>query len=87
MKKALITGITGQDGSYLAEFLLEKGYEVHGLIRRSSISNTGRIDHLIREDKIVLHGGDMTDSTSRCASSEKSDRMKSTIWAPRAMYR
>ena len=64
MKKALITGITGQDGSYLAEFLLEKGYEVHGLIRRSSISNTGRIDHLIREDKIVLHGGDMTDSTS-----------------------
>ena len=52
MKKALITGITGQDGSYLAEFLLEKGYEVHGLIRRSSISNTGRIDHLIREDKI-----------------------------------
>ena len=64
MKKALITGITGQDGSYLAEFLLEKGYEVHGLIRRSSISNTGRIDHLIREDKIVLHGGDMTDATS-----------------------
>ena len=64
MKKALSTGITGQDGSYLAEFLLEKGYEVHGLIRRSSISNTGRIDHLIREDKIVLHGGDMTDSTS-----------------------
>ena len=63
-KKALITGVTGQDGSYLAEFLLEKGYEVHGLIRRSSISNTGRIDHLIREDKIVLHGGDMTDSTS-----------------------
>ena len=61
---ALITGINGQDGSYLAEFLLEKGYEVHGLIRRSSISNTGRIDHLIREDKIVLHGGDMTDSTS-----------------------
>lgn len=52
MKKALITGITGQDGSYLAEFLLEKGYEVHGLIRRSSISNTGRIDHLIRENKI-----------------------------------
>lgn len=60
MKKALITGITGQDGSYLAEFLLEKGYEVHGLIRRSSISNTGRIDHLIRENKIVLHGGDLS---------------------------
>lgn len=64
MKKVLITGITGQDGSYLAEFLLEKGYEVHGLIRRSSISNTGRIDHLIRENKIVLHGGDLSDSSS-----------------------
>ena len=64
MKKALIKGITGQDGSYLAEFLLEKGYEVHGLIRRSSISNTGRIDHLIRENKIVLHGGDLSDSSS-----------------------
>lgn len=64
MKKALITGITGQDGSYLAEFLLEKGYEVHGMIRRASISNTGRIDHLIRENKIALHGGDMSDSSS-----------------------
>lgn len=64
MKKALITGITGQDGSYLAEFLLEKGYEVHGLLRRASISNTARIDHLIREHKIVLHGGDMGDSSS-----------------------
>ena len=64
MKKALITGITGQDGSYLAELLLEKGYEVHGMIRRSSISNTGRIDHLIRENKITLHGGDMSDSSS-----------------------
>jgi len=63
-KVALITGVTGQDGSYLAEFLLEKGYEVHGLIRRSSISNTGRIDHLIRENKIVLHGGDLSDSSS-----------------------
>lgn len=64
MKKALITGITGQDGSYLAEFLLEKGYEVHGMIRRASISNTARIDHLIRENKITLHGGDMSDSSS-----------------------
>lgn len=63
-KKALITGITGQDGSYLAEFLLEKGYEVHGLIRRASISNTGRIDHLIRAGKITLHGGDLSDSSS-----------------------
>jgi len=64
MKRALITGITGQDGSYLAELLLKKGYEVHGLIRRSSISNTGRIDHLIRENRIVLHGGDLSDSSS-----------------------
>ncbi|MDD4689504.1 MAG: GDP-mannose 4,6-dehydratase [Eubacteriales bacterium] len=62
MKKALITGITGQDGSYLAELLLEKGYEVHGITRRSSISNTGRIDHLM--GKIKLHDGDLTDSTS-----------------------
>ena len=62
MKKALITGITGQDGSYLAEFLLEKGYEVHGITRRSSISNTGRIDHL--KGKITLHEGDLTDSSS-----------------------
>ena len=64
MKKALITGITGQDGSYLAEFLLEKGYEVHGLIRRASVSNTQRIDHLIRAGSIILHGGDMADSSS-----------------------
>ena len=49
MKKALITGITGQDGSYLAELLLEKGYEVHGMIRRSSSFNTGRIDHIYRD--------------------------------------
>ena len=64
MKKALITGITGQDGSYLAEFLLEKGYEVHGIIRRSSISNTGKIDHLIEKNAITLHEGDLTDSSS-----------------------
>lgn len=64
MKKALITGITGQDGSYLAEFLLEKGYEVHGLIRRTSTSNTQRIDHLIAQNKITLHLGDMADSAS-----------------------
>lgn len=62
MKKALITGITGQDGSYLAEFLLEKGYEVHGITRRSSISNTARIDHLM--GKITLHDGDLSDSSS-----------------------
>lgn len=73
MKIALITGITGQDGSYLAEFLLEKGYEVHGLLRRSSTFNTGRIEHLylnewVRDMKqsraVNLHYGDMTDSSS-----------------------
>ncbi|MBE6117206.1 MAG: GDP-mannose 4,6-dehydratase [Erysipelotrichaceae bacterium] len=63
MKKALITGITGQDGSYLAEFLLEKGYAVHGLVRRASISNTARIDHLLRDHLITLHDGDLTDSS------------------------
>lgn len=62
-KTALITGITGQDGSYLAEFLLEKGYEVHGIHRRSSISNTGRIDHLIESNSITLHDGDLSDSS------------------------
>ena len=73
MKKALITGITGQDGSYLAEFLLDKGYEVHGIMRRSSSFNTGRIEHLYIEDYIedmhneknfYLHYGDITDSTN-----------------------
>ena len=62
MKTALITGITGQDGSYLAEFLLEKGYEVHGIVRRASISNTSRIDHIM--DKITLHDGDLSDSSN-----------------------
>ena len=65
--KALITGITGQDGSYLAEFLLSKGYEVHGLIRRASTFNTGRIDHIYAdphnpEAKLFLHHGDLSDS-------------------------
>ena len=64
MKKALITGITGQDGSYLAEFLLEKGYEVHGIIRRSSVSTTERIDHLLKGGKLIIHEGDLTDSSS-----------------------
>lgn len=63
-KKALITGITGQDGSYLAEFLLEKGYEVHGIVRRASISNTARIDHLLRKNLITIHDGDLSDSSS-----------------------
>jgi GDPmannose 4,6-dehydratase len=68
-KRALITGITGQDGSYLAEFLLEKGYEVHGIKRRSSLFNTDRIDHLYQDphepnQRFVLHHGDLTDSSS-----------------------
>lgn len=63
MKKALITGITGQDGSYLAEFLLGKGYEVHGIVRRASISNTTRIDHLIEKNAIRLYDGDLSDSS------------------------
>ena len=69
IKKALITGITGQDGSYLAEFLLEKGYEVHGIKRRSSSLNTSRIDHIYQDPhekdrKFILHYGDLTDSTN-----------------------
>ncbi len=69
MKKALITGITGQDGSYLTEILLEKGYEVHGIIRRSSSFNTGRIDHLynnpeILDKKLFLHHGDLVDTSN-----------------------
>lgn len=69
MKKALITGITGQDGSYLAELLLGKGYEVHGIIRRASTFNTGRIDHLYRDPHVnginlLLHYGDIADSTN-----------------------
>jgi GDPmannose 4,6-dehydratase len=64
MRKALITGITGQDGSFLAEFLLSKGYEVHGLIRRSSVSTTERIDHLLAKNAITLHEGDLSDSSS-----------------------
>ena len=69
MKKALITGITGQDGSYLADLLLKKGYEVHGVKRRSSLFNTDRIDHLYQdphesEVRFVLHYGDLSDSTN-----------------------
>src|SRR6187431_396992 len=69
MKKAFITGITGQDGAYLAEFLLEKGYEVHGLKRRSSLFNTARIDHIYQDPhdkgaRLKLHYGDLTDSTN-----------------------
>lgn len=69
MKQALITGITGQDGSYLAELLLEKGYAVHGIKRRASSFNTNRIDHLYQDPheldpRLVLHYGDLTDSTN-----------------------
>ena len=69
MKKALITGITGQDGAYLAEFLLDKGYQVHGIKRRSSLFNTDRIDHLYQDPheknrNLILHYGDLTDSTN-----------------------
>ena len=69
MKKALITGITGQDGAYLAEFLLNKGYEVHGIKRRSSLFNTARIDHIYEDPhnphpRLILHYGDLTDSSS-----------------------
>ena len=69
MKRALITGVTGQDGAYLAELLLEKGYEVHGIKRRASSFNTKRIDHLYRDPheknvRFFLHYGDLTDSTN-----------------------
>ena len=77
MKKALITGVTGQDGSYLAELLLDKGYEVHGIIRRSSSFNTGRIDHIINnkiyEEKFFFHHGDVTDASSLNRILEKSN--------------
>ncbi len=68
-KKALITGITGQDGAYLAEFLLKKGYQVHGIKRRASSFNTTRIDHLYQDPHVdgrnfILHYGDMTDSSN-----------------------
>ena len=69
IKKAIITGVTGQDGSYLSEFLLKKGYEVHGIKRRASSFNTKRIDHLYKDpheidNKFILHYGDLTDSTN-----------------------
>jgi GDPmannose 4,6-dehydratase len=69
LKKALITGITGQDGSYLAEFLLEKGYEVHGIKRRSSMFNTQRVDHIyedphVEHQRFILHYGDLTDTSN-----------------------
>src|SRR5437870_10833180 len=79
MKKALITGITGQDGSYLADLLLENGYEVHGIIRRASTFNTSRIDHLYADPHIngvrmFLHYGDLSDSRSEEHTSELQSR-------------
>ena len=90
MKRALITGITGQDGAYLAEFLLKKGYEVHGIKRRTSLLNTNRIDHLYEDPhqekrRLVLHYGDMTDSTSLIHVSRRCNRMRSTTWLRRVM--
>ena len=75
-KTALITGVTGQDGAYLAELLLEKGYEVHGIKRRTSLFNTDRIDHLYQEPHVkdrnfILHHGDLTDSSSLIRIMEK----------------
>ena len=69
MKKALITGVTGQDGSYLAELLLEKGYEVHGIKRRASSFNTQRVDHIfedphVERQRFILHYGDLSDSSN-----------------------
>ncbi len=87
MKRALITGITGQDGSYLAELLLDKGYEVHGIIRRSSSFNTERIDQLYRDPheqgvKLFLHYGDLTDSAGSSACCTSCSPTRSTTWAP-----
>ena len=90
-KTALITGVTGQDGSYLAELLLEKGYMVHGLKRKSSSFNTERINHLYQDthnkkSKFKLHYGDLTDSTSliRLISEIKPDEI--TIWRHKVMF-
>ena len=73
MKKALITGITGQDGSFLAELLLDKGYQVFGMVRRSSISNLVRIKHLMSNERLELIEGDMTDSSSIIKAVDRSD--------------
>ncbi len=82
-KKALITGITGQDGSYLAELLLEKGYEVHGLVRRSSSFNTWRIDHIRDRDRACTTATSST-RTAWCARSRRSSPTRSTTSRRRA---
>ena len=84
-KRALITGITGQDGSFLAELLMQKGYEVYGVIRRSSSFNTGRIDHLYKDPheagiKLKLIYGDLNDGSSLNQILRLSCPMKSTTW-------
>lgn len=88
-KRALITGITGQDGSYLAELLLDKGYEVHGLIRRASTFNTHRIDHLYKDPhdhdvKLFLHHADLTDGTRLATLLARLRPTRSTISPRRA---
>ena len=91
MKKVLITGVTGQDGSYLTELLLEKGYEVHGIIRRSSSFNTGRIDHIINDDKykgqFFFHHGEVTDTSKMNRLLEKIEQTRSTISPHKATLR
>ncbi|GAB4259782.1 MAG: hypothetical protein Kow0065_09880 [Methylomicrobium sp.] len=91
-KTALITGITGQDGAYLAEFLLKKGYIVHGIKRRASLFNTDRIDHLYQDPHIenrhfILHYGDLVDSSNLIRIINKCNRTKSTISAHKVMWR
>ena len=93
MPKALITGITGQDGSYLAEFLLAKGYEVHGLKRRASCFNTDRVDHIYQDSheagsRFLLHYADLTDASSlACAARTTCSPTRSTTSARRATSR
>ena len=91
MRVALVTGVTGQDGSYLSEFLLSKGYQVHGIKRRSSSFNTSRIDHLYQEPhesnpKFILHYGDLTDSTNIFNLQKKLNLMKFIIWEHKVMW-
>ncbi len=83
-RKALISGITGQDGSFLADLLLDKGYEVHGIIRRSSSFNTQRIEHIYHEphtpgERLFLHFGDLTDSSNLSRIIEKIERVPSLV--------
>ena len=90
-KVALITGITGQDGSYLAEFLLEKGYTVHGIKRRASSFNTSRVDHIYQDPhmenaRFKLHYGDLSDSSNLTRLCKKPSPTKFTIWARKAMW-